>query len=85
MMHFWVAIRQAEIRNMEKNDKLSLPIPAHMAYRLAKLRYQPKLKLISRMTVLELRAKCQGVRCSPWAAVQPLYDMGAFGPIEMTE
>lgn len=77
---FLEAWRRAEIQNVARASGRGEGAleAAKVLYTLCKLLHPPTLEEWTRMTRMEARETLMGPKCSPWAAVLALDEIGAF-------
>lgn len=82
LLSFRDAWRRAEIQNVARNTGVVVASPSAAAvpYALCKLLSPPSLEDWADMTALEAQETLAGPRCSPWASVLALEQLGAFDP-----
>ena len=75
------AWRRTEVFNIEARQRERVDgkrYDAALLYALCKLRDQPSEEEILKMSPLELKQTLAGPRCSPWACILALHELGAF-------
>lgn len=82
LLAFRAAWRKAEIQNVARNSGVpgASPGSAAVPYALCKLLHPPSLEDWADMTGPEAQEALAGPRCSPWACVLALEQLGAFDP-----
>ena len=82
LLAFRDAWRRAEVQNVARNSGVAgaSPSTASVPYTLCKLLSPPSLEEWADMTAPEAQETLAGPRCSPWACVLALEQLGAFDP-----